>query len=78
MDKKEQFKLALKGWKYKGTLNNVHHGPHKLGYNGDIEGALLRTCIPQGAIDSVARTDGRTILFLTDGTYYKLGTTKDG
>lgn len=73
MNKKEKFILSLKGWKYMGTLNNVLHGPHKLGYNGDIEGSALRVTIPQGCIDSVERKNGRTLLFLTDSTYYVLG-----
>lgn len=73
VDEKEKFILSLKGWKYKGVLNNVYHGPNKLGYNGDIEGSPLRVCIPQGIIDSVERKDGHTILFLTDHSYYVLG-----
>ena len=76
-NKKEEFILSLKGWKHKGTLNNVYHSPHKLGYNGSIEGSVLRVCIPQGAINSVERKDGRTIIFLTDSTYYILGTQED-
>lgn len=73
IDKKEQFVLSLKGWKYKGILNNVYHGPYKLGYNGDLEGKTLHVTIPQGAIDSVERKDGHTILFLIDSSYYILG-----
>ena len=70
--------LSLKGWKYKGTLTNVYHGPHKLGYNGDslngnLAGKQLRVTIPQSAIDSVERKDGHSILFLIDSTYYILG-----
>jgi len=78
MDEKEQFRLALKGWKYKGTLNNVYHGPYKLGYNGDIAGKPLRVTIPQSAIDSVEHKNGQTVLFLIDSTYYVLGTKQDG
>lgn len=74
IDKVEQFVLSLKGWTYKGILNNVYHGPYKLGYNGDIEGSVLRMCIPQGDIKTKEHKDGRTILFLTDRTYYVLGT----
>lgn len=70
VDKKEQFVLSLKGWKYKGILNNVYHGPYELGYNGDLAGESLRVTIPQSAIDSVEHKDGRTILFLIDSTYY--------
>lgn len=73
IDKKEEFILSLKGWKYGGILNNVYHGPYKLGYNGDLEGEPLHVTIPQSAIDSVERKDGYTILFLIDRSYYILG-----
>lgn len=74
VDEKMKFILSLKGWKYKGVLNNVYHGPNKLGYNGDIEGKPIRVTIPQGGIDSVERKNGQTIIFLIDNTYYILGT----
>ena len=71
IDKKEQFILALQGWKYKGTLNDIHHSPYNLGYNGTVKNSTVRTCIPNGAIKTQDhKKNGTTILFLTNRTYY--------
>lgn len=74
IDKKEQFVYALKGWTYKGILNDIYHGPYKLGYNGTVENSTITTCIPNGDIKTKEYRNGRVILFLTDRTYYVLGT----
>ena len=80
IDKKEQFMLSLQGWTYKGILDNCYHSPYNdLGYNGTVENSTVRTCIPDSAIEAKDhRKNGTIILFLTDRTYYILGTKQNG
>lgn len=79
IDNKEQFILALKGWKYKGILNDIYHSQYNLGYNGTIKNSTIRTCIPNGIIKTKEhKENGTTILFLTDRTYYILGEPLNG
>lgn len=73
---KEQFVLALQGWKYKGTLDDIYHSPGNLGYIfGTVKNSTIRTCIPNSVIKTQThKKNDTTILFLTDYTYYTLGT----
>jgi len=88
MNKKEQFKLALIGWHFKGTLDEWCFGPSDFPtasrpqplpapYHGIVDG-ILRTMIPSNVIENKRTTDEGTFIFLNDGSYYKLGNKRNG
>lgn len=84
INEKEQFVLALKGWKYKGILEDYEpHFPEAwalmgTGITGVIPDTMTRVTIPRNATDRRERIDGETVLFLTDHTYYILGEPLNG
>lgn len=79
VDKKEQFMLSLKGWTYKGVLDNWFYGiADPLGpapYHGFVpeDNAGVGTYIPDEIIIKKEGTE-HILLFLNDHTYYELGT----
>ena len=75
ISRKEQFMLALQGWTSRGILDDWYRGP---GYSGSIQGTCLGVEIPKRIIDSIEHKDDQIVLFLTDKTYYVLGTKQHG
>lgn len=73
IDKKEQFILALQGWRYKGVLDDWYRGAAP-GYCGLIRNTSLRVAISRHIIGTKGCTkNGSVIIFLKDYTYYILG-----
>ncbi len=85
MDKKEYFKLRLKGWWYKGLVEDWYYEQSEAWakYGFAIKGTVKRAfceqevCFPQEIIYSKERIDGEVMIFLIDNSCYKLGTARD-
>ena len=82
MEEAEQFRLALKGWKYKATLNDWYFqapesGALAWGLNIVGEDGVGTVEIPPMVIEEKRRVDGKVVIFLKNGTCYELGTERD-
>lgn len=84
VNEKEVFKLRLKGFWYKGTINDWYYGWctafAKFGFpiigNATHLSKTTEVNISSEMIEKKERIDGEVMLFLMDGSVYKLGTKK--
>ena len=83
--KKKKFKLRLKGYRYKGIIDDWYYeldtawGLYGLPLKGNAQ-KLFGTeeiCIPPQLIESKERIDGKVMIFLIDGGCFELGTERD-
>jgi hypothetical protein len=83
MKEAEQFRLALKGWEFKATLNDWHYiqrddrtySWNKIIVGQDGHGEVE---IPPHVIVEKRRVNGKVVVFLENQTCYALGTERNG
>ena len=73
ISEKEKFLLALKGFQWKGVIDNWSRTRGGKGYYGCLTTTITVT-LPESAITSVLKINEKTAVCVMDQTYYILGT----